>query len=669
MTDREWVRAPRQARSQATLERFVEATRMLLEERSFEDITVADIVSKAERTVGSFYARFEDKYAVLHVLVDRLDERIRMLVRSFCDPARWEGATVADFVSQSVSLSVLAYRRSNAAVPRRAHRGGHGRAFPGAAHRDHAVLRRAAQVVPGSPGPTTLACLDVGRASDLMYETGHRRTRPRAALRPVHHHHAVVRRRAGGRADRAVPGGPRRPHAGARRGLKPDDESTSKQLTPVRRSRTPVIGSPALRPFSPARPVTGCPATDSSRQPYGSHSPAFAAALRRQLSLLGSCPAHGRAASPSWRHRRLRHDVRQPAAASSISPVQAPRRRGSDEPVPGHDRQRRSAAARRPPRVRPARPRPTRSTRPSAQWAAYAMQVARALFDALFLYDADGNVQPNLVDRTEHNADYTEWTVTLRPGVTVPQRQAPHRRRRSSGAGRSAATRRCIGSAYSPPPSTAPRSSTSSRTRSITKRPWPTMRQSGTPAGRRPIRTGSTSNDWAHPIGTGPFKVEKWDLGKNMVLTATRTTGTRTGRGNAALPRQDRVPIIPSDQDRAEAAPGGQLDIMMQTLTTPGIWPSAGPVPGRQAAVLLRREGRDPRGPRGAQHHRSRRSTTIDARRALALRRRPPRLRAADHGRRQRARRRHVRPVLAVVLAQRRTRTTTRSRRPGWCSG
>src|SRR6185503_14615418 len=108
MPDREWVRAPRQARSQATLERFVEATRLLLEERSFEEITVADIVSKAERTVGSFYARFEDKYAVLHVLVARLDERIKTLVRSFSDPARWEGATVAEFVSESVSLRVVA---------------------------------------------------------------------------------------------------------------------------------------------------------------------------------------------------------------------------------------------------------------------------------------------------------------------------------------------------------------------------------------------------------------------------------------------------------------------------------------------------------------------------------------------------------------------------------
>jgi AcrR family transcriptional regulator len=169
MPDREWVRAPRQARSQATLERFVEATRLLLEERSFEEITVADIVSKAERTVGSFYARFEDKYAVLHVLVARLDERIKTLVRSFSDPARWEGATVAEFVSESVSLRVVAYRRSSAL---------HRAALTAAATDERFRARRIETMrycaeqhkAFLAARADELGCLDAGRASDMMYE-------------------------------------------------------------------------------------------------------------------------------------------------------------------------------------------------------------------------------------------------------------------------------------------------------------------------------------------------------------------------------------------------------------------------------------------------------------------------------------------------------------------
>lgn len=110
--DAEWVRAPRQARSQATLERFVESTRQLLQRKPFEDITVADIVQHAERTVGSFYARFDDKHAVLHVLVDRLQQRIGDVVNAFCDPVRWDGVPLSDFVGESVRLNVQAYRRA-----------------------------------------------------------------------------------------------------------------------------------------------------------------------------------------------------------------------------------------------------------------------------------------------------------------------------------------------------------------------------------------------------------------------------------------------------------------------------------------------------------------------------------------------------------------------------
>lgn len=108
----DWVRAPRQARSQETLNRFLEATRELLDERPFEEITVADIVGRAERTVGSFYARFDDKYAVLYELVERVFDRIADVVHAFCDPVRWEGQSLGDFVAESVNLNVQAYRRT-----------------------------------------------------------------------------------------------------------------------------------------------------------------------------------------------------------------------------------------------------------------------------------------------------------------------------------------------------------------------------------------------------------------------------------------------------------------------------------------------------------------------------------------------------------------------------
>src|SRR5690606_21847024 len=52
------------------------------------------------------------------------------------------------------------------------------------------------------------------------------------------------------------------------------------------------------------------------------------------------------------------------------------------------------------------------------QWGAHSMQVARALYDPLFEYDDAGNVHPFLLESAEHNADYTEWTLTVCDNVT-----------------------------------------------------------------------------------------------------------------------------------------------------------------------------------------------------------------------------------------------------------
>lgn len=64
------VNPPRQPRSQRSLERLLGATRELLETRSFDEISIAEIVRRAGSSVGVFYSRFADKQALL----DCLDE-------------------------------------------------------------------------------------------------------------------------------------------------------------------------------------------------------------------------------------------------------------------------------------------------------------------------------------------------------------------------------------------------------------------------------------------------------------------------------------------------------------------------------------------------------------------------------------------------------------------
>ena len=53
--------AVRQGRSRITAERFVEAALDLLQTRTFEELSVADLARRAERSVGAFYQRFGSK--------------------------------------------------------------------------------------------------------------------------------------------------------------------------------------------------------------------------------------------------------------------------------------------------------------------------------------------------------------------------------------------------------------------------------------------------------------------------------------------------------------------------------------------------------------------------------------------------------------------------------
>ena len=52
------------------------------------------------------------------------------------------------------------------------------------------------------------------------------------------------------------------------------------------------------------------------------------------------------------------------------------------------------------------------------RWAASAYIVGNALFDPLAAYDKDFKPQPYLAESFTPNADFTSWTITMRPGVT-----------------------------------------------------------------------------------------------------------------------------------------------------------------------------------------------------------------------------------------------------------
>ena len=67
-------------------------------------MAIADVAKRAGSSVGSVYHHFKDKRALLYALFHRMTEMLVEQTRQASDPARWEGATVADLLDGFLEL-------------------------------------------------------------------------------------------------------------------------------------------------------------------------------------------------------------------------------------------------------------------------------------------------------------------------------------------------------------------------------------------------------------------------------------------------------------------------------------------------------------------------------------------------------------------------------------
>jgi len=91
-------RPPKQARSEETLSRLLEAAEALILEKGVGEVAISEIVQRARSSVGGFYARFRDKAELLRALEERFLADVSTRLAALADAGRWGDAPLVQVV-------------------------------------------------------------------------------------------------------------------------------------------------------------------------------------------------------------------------------------------------------------------------------------------------------------------------------------------------------------------------------------------------------------------------------------------------------------------------------------------------------------------------------------------------------------------------------------------
>jgi peptide/nickel transport system substrate-binding protein len=190
-------------------------------------------------------------------------------------------------------------------------------------------------------------------------------------------------------------------------------------------------------------------------------------------------------------------------------------------------------------------------------WDSPGLLCARAVYDTLCVQAADGSIAANLARSVTPNTDYTEWTISLRPGI-----------RFHDGSPLDASTVKINLDGYARSPLTGPYLLNMIGTRVIDPltlivsmyTPWVPFPSylTGHVGYMAGLKQLGDSSGKTLPIGTGPFVFKEWLPGDHF--TATRNPNYwRTG-----LPYLDSITFkpIPDSAARGNSLLAGDVDIM-----------------------------------------------------------------------------------------------------------
>ncbi len=195
----------------------------------------------------------------------------------------------------------------------------------------------------------------------------------------------------------------------------------------------------------------------------------------------------------------------------------------------------------------------------SSQWAPSGLQVAHTFFDTLAAFDADLNIHPFAAESFTPSADYKQWVIRLRPGMTFHNGSpvtADAVRQSFDFLKSSTLTR----DAFEQIESFETRSELELVVN--TKNPWVNYpmvlaTQIGVITEPNWLRSGDVRN----PIGSGPFIFESWEANASLRV---RKNPNYWQRGYPLLDEVEFRPI-PDGGTRSQSLEAGTINIMQIT--------------------------------------------------------------------------------------------------------
>jgi peptide/nickel transport system substrate-binding protein len=197
-------------------------------------------------------------------------------------------------------------------------------------------------------------------------------------------------------------------------------------------------------------------------------------------------------------------------------------------------------------------------------WDYPGVMVANAVYDPMMAFDAEGRPRPYLVRSMTPDATFTRWIIELRPGVTF-----------SDGSPLDADAAVGFVQALKAPGAVtampalhvvAARATAPLTVEVVTDRPWATLPalltgQAGYVAAPRQLAEPTAAA--TRPVGTGPFTVDRWDIGTAVHLVRNE----RYWRRAEGLPRLDGVEfrVVAEGRARIEQLERGDVDVISAT--------------------------------------------------------------------------------------------------------